>query len=62
MERLHRSQFAQSARVAPGRETPRGIEIGPARVIVVDLRSEEFQHALRSLGRRREQRRRLQCG
>ena len=42
MKRLHRGQFVQAARIAPDRETPRGVEIGPAGVIVVDLRGEEL--------------------
>ena len=37
-------------------ETSRGIQVRLACVIVVDLRGEEFQHPLRRLRRRREQR------
>ena len=49
MEGLHRSQLMQVVNFAPRGEAPRGIEIGFAGVVVVHLRGEEFQHALRRL-------------
>ena len=41
--------------LAPRGKAARGVEIGFARVVVVDLRGEEFEHARAAFGRRREQ-------
>jgi hypothetical protein len=47
-----------TAVLAPACEAARGIQVGEARVIVVDMGSEEFEHAPGCLGSRREERRR----
>ena len=49
-------QLVEAVGLAPLGEAPRGIQVGFAGVVVVDLRGEEFHHALRRLRRRREQR------
>ena len=50
VERLHVGELVQAVSLAPRGEAARGIEIGFARVVVVDLRGEEFQHALAAFG------------
>ena len=56
VERLHLVELVQSMRRAPVSEAPGRIKVGLAGVVVVDLRREEFQHALRCLRRRRIER------
>jgi hypothetical protein len=60
MERLHRREFIDALAGAPGSEAPVGVHIGAAGMVIVDLASEEFQDALCSLRRGREERRRLE--
>jgi hypothetical protein len=55
VERLHLSELVQAARLAPGRETPGGVEVGLAGVIIVDLRGEEFEEAPGGFRGRREE-------
>ena len=62
VEGLHVGELADTARAAPLRETARRVEIGPACVVVVDLRSEELEDALRGLRRGCEEHGRLQRG
>ena len=62
VEGLHVGELADTARAAPLRETARRVEIGPACVVVVHLRSEELEDALPGLRRRREERGWLQRG
>jgi hypothetical protein len=50
------------ARVTPFGKAARSVQVGFARVVVVDLSGEEFQHALRRFRRRREERRGMQLG
>ena len=58
VEGLDAGELSDAAGLAPLREAARGIQVRLARVVVVDLGGEEFDHALRRLGRRREQRER----
>ena len=62
VERPHVGELVQALRLAPGREAARGVQVRLAGVVVVDLRGEEFDEALRRLRRRREQRGRKQAG
>jgi hypothetical protein len=56
VERLHVGEQMLRMGIALGGKAARGVEIGPARVVGVDLCSEELQNALRGLRRRGEQR------
>jgi hypothetical protein len=53
---LNRGEFLDAAGLAPGREAARRIHVRLARVVVVDLGGEEFEHALGGFGHRREER------
>ncbi len=55
VERLDVGELGQAVRLAPGGEAARRVQIGPAGVVIVDLRGEELEHALRRLRRRRPQ-------
>lgn len=46
MERLHRREFIDALAGAPGGEAPRGVHIGAAGMIVVNLSGKKFQDAL----------------
>ena len=56
VEGLHGRQLADAATFAPFGEAAHGVPIRLARVVVVDLRPEKFQDALRGLGCRRKER------
>jgi hypothetical protein len=55
VEGLHLRELVQAVGVAPLRKPPRVVQVGFARVVVIDLGGEEFHHALRRLRGRREQ-------
>ena len=55
VEGLHVGEPGDAAALAPGVEAPRGAQVGPARVVVVDLGGEKLQDAPGGLGRRGEQ-------
>lgn len=50
VEGLHLRELVQAVRLAPLRKPPRGVQVGFARVVVIDLGGEEFQLALRRFG------------
>ena len=54
VDRLHLGEPADLVFLTPGREAAGGVEVGAAGVGVVDLGGEKLQHALGSLGGRRE--------
>jgi len=58
MERLDARKLVDVFLRAPGGKAARGIKVCSARVVVIDLRREEFQDALCGLRRGREERRR----
>ena len=55
VEGLHVGELSDAAGVAPGVEAPRGAQVGPAGVGVVDLGGEKLQDAPGGLGGRGEQ-------
>ena len=62
VKRLHAGKLVDVFLAAPGGEAPRRVKVCPARVIVVDLRREEFEHALCGFRRGRKERRGPQIG
>jgi len=56
VEGLHVGELADAFSPRTRLQAARGIQVCLARVVVVDLGGEEFQNALRSLGRWREKR------
>src|SRR5712692_4525888 len=56
VEGLNGGKFPDAAPLAPCCEAARGIHIRLARVVVVDLGGEKFEHALGGFRRRREER------
>ena len=56
VEGLYVGKLVQAMQLAPLGKAARRIQVGFPGVVVVDLRGEEFEHALRRLRRRREQR------
>jgi hypothetical protein len=56
MEGLYVGELLEAVQLAPLCEAARRIQVGFPGVVVVDLRGEEFEHALRRLRCRREQR------
>lgn len=55
VEGMHVRELADAAAVAPFRKTAGCVQVRLARVVVVDLGCEEFQHALGGFRSRREQ-------
>jgi hypothetical protein len=55
VEGLHLGELVQAVGLAPLSEAPCGVQVGFARVVVVDLRGEELHHAPRRFRGRREQ-------
>ena len=62
VERLHVGEFVDALLRAPSGEAARGVHIGLAGMVVVDLGGEEFEDALCRLRRGREERRRPEIG
>jgi hypothetical protein len=56
VEGLYVGELVQAVQLAPLGKAARHIQVGFLGVVVVDLRGEEFEHALRRLRRRRKQR------
>jgi|SRR5271165_1240097 len=56
VEGLYVGELVQAVQLAPLGKAARRVQVGFPGVVVVDLRSEEFERALRRLRRRREQR------
>jgi hypothetical protein len=52
---LHLGELVEACGLPPLGKAARGVQVGFARVVVVKLRGEEFQHAARGLRRRGEQ-------
>ena len=62
MEGLDGGELSDAAGVAPGGEAARGVQVGLAGVVVVDLGGEKLQHAFGGLGSRCEQEGGLKLG
>ena len=56
MKRLHVSEFADTVGVPPDCKVARRVQVRDARVVVVDLRGEKLEDALRGLRRGSEER------
>ena len=62
VEGLHLAELVEAFGLALRGKAARGVQVGFARVVVVDMRGEEFHHSLRRFRGRREQPGREQAG